>query len=263
MIFKPFSSKSHNSNERDDVHWPSLPENHAVFAIGDVHGCADLFRKAVDWIFDRASRDLNTQFHFVPLGDYCDRGPDTAQVYSQLIALEKQTLPANLQMVPIKGNHDEAIHSFYKGEHPEFWFDHGGIDSLESYGISIDYGKRIQDQIDRLQEEFGQKFPKEHADFIESLPRYFELGDYLFTHAGIRPGLPLLEQTDRDLMWIREPFLSYTERHMAYVVHGHSPVSRPEILDNRAGIDTKAYKSGLLSGLFLEGNEKSLHFFSN
>lgn len=241
--------------------WPKLPDGDIAVAVGDIHGRSDLLENAIRYTVGSALKRPEKRFFFITLGDYCDRGPDTAGVIDRLLDLGEGSPADNLTPVFLKGNHDEAMLSFYEGERPLWWLRHGGIESLESYSVDYSFGRTLDDQVGSLQVAFAEKFPERHARFIRGLSLFHELGDYLFVHAGIRPGIPVREQSPKDLMWIRDGFLDFSQPHSHYVVHGHSPVRQPEILENRAAIDTRAYDSGLLTALILEGDSKSVEFF--
>ena len=100
--------------------------------------------------------------------------------------------------------------------------------------------------------------PKEHVKFLESFDDSCRFGDYLFVHAGIRPGVELDQQRQSDLRWIRDPFLFDETDHGFVVVHGHTIRSEVEVRPNRIGIDTGAYRTGVLTALAIEGNESWL-----
>jgi serine/threonine protein phosphatase 1 len=158
-------------------------------------------------------------------------------------------------MVCLKGNHETLVTHFLTD--PTIlsqWKNVGGLTTLMSYGVvaqmSVD-----ETGLEDLAAEFVQRFPDTHRRFVSGLPIAFTCGDFLFVHAGVRPGIALAEQRERDLLWIREEFLLHRDRYGKIIVHGHTPVMAPEILSNRINIDTGAYATGQLTCLVLDGDE--------
>jgi serine/threonine protein phosphatase 1 len=227
-----------------------------IYAIGDVHGRRDL----LDMILARIETDLEARPHRSPhivfLGDYVDRGPDSRGVLDRLVALARGKVRASFLL----GNHDHYLLSYL--EDPEWndrgfhWFHTGmgGAATLASYGIP-DVTERAPRQ---GHDAFVQSFPEAHRAFLHSCALSLKVGDYLFVHAGIRPGVPLDRQVQDDLLWIRDPFLSSRDDFGAKVVHGHTIVPFVEHHRNRIAIDTGAVRTGVLSCLVLEAGEASL-----
>jgi serine/threonine protein phosphatase 1 len=229
-----------------------VPDGVRVYAIGDVHGRVDL----LDQVLSRVDVDLATHpatnAILVFLGDYIDRGPASKNVLDRLIAC-----CATRPTVCLIGNHETYVSEFLKN--PEIlsaWRQYGGLDTLLSYGImpSLDIGP--QEQV-RLAHALDRALPSSHRQFLNGLRPYFVCGDFFFVHAGVRPGIPLTEQSEEDLLWIREDFLHYEHSFGKVIVHGHTPVSEPEIRANRISIDTGAYATGRLTCLVLEGDDVS------
>lgn len=163
--------------------------------------------------------------------------------------------------VHLVGNHDAWLLGFLEDASVgESWLRHGGDATLRSYDIAVADAAERDDALLALQAELRDRLPPSHLDFLESLDLYYELGDYLFVHAGIRPGIPLADQQPEDLLWIREPFLSSNESTGRVVVHGHTVTTEPIVRANRIGIDTGACWTGRLSALVLDGT--SFRFLS-
>lgn len=236
---------------------PTQPtEGQRIYAIGDVHGRLDL----LTGMFDRIRRDLEVRPHprprIVMLGDYVDRGPDSRGVIDALIALKASPLPASFLL----GNHDSYIAAYLR---EPGWYDRtyhwlhdnmGGNATLASYGVpnaSVDDPAATRDA-------FAAAFPPEHMAFLDACALKLRIGNYLFVHAGILPGVPIEKQTRDDLIWIREPFLSSQDDFGVKVVHGHTIGRQVEHWPNRIAVDTGAVRTGLLSCLVLEGTEVSL-----
>jgi len=223
-----------------------------IYAIGDVHGRLDL----LDALFARIDDDLRSSPVDRPIevliGDYIDRGPDSRGVVSRLIERRCER-----ELVCLMGNHESFMLAFLRDPAVlRHWLPNGGLATLESYGVQVRLlaGLRTQDRL--IAEELRHKLPREHEDFLSKLPYAFPCGDYLFVHAGIRPEVSLDRQSPDDLLWIRDEFLLSTSAFEKIVVHGHTPVAKPEIHPNRIAIDTGAFLTGRLTCLVLEGADR-------
>lgn len=230
---------------------PSVPPGVRVYAIGDVHGClAELDRLLLTISEDCRSKALES--HLIFVGDLVDRGPNSAGVIDRLMG---GPLPCDRHSF-LMGNHEEAMFDAWNGdtETLQGWLAYGGRETLESYGIAREDTYRLGPDI---VSQMHAVIPQAHMDFIESFEDQVRVGDYLFVHAGIRPGVPLAEQDSYDLRWIRNEFLEDEETdHGVVVVHGHTISQQPEIRPNRIGIDTGCFASGRLTALVLEGAER-------
>ena len=166
--------------------------------------------------------------------------------------------PAGARTIHIKGNHEEFLLRALAADpgvlHP--WLDYGGRECAQSYGL--DPRRLLALEEKEAAALLREHVPDAHRRFVESFADSFRFGDYLFVHAGIRPGVPLEEQQPSDLRWIREPFLGDTADHGFVVVHGHTIVEQVEQRPNRIGIDTGAYGGGPLTALAIEGTERRL-----
>jgi serine/threonine protein phosphatase 1 len=222
----------------------SLPPDQRVYAIGDVHGCLDRLAAMHALIAaDLAERPVGEPL-LVHLGDYVDRGPDSAGVVGQLAG--RVAMP-DVPTVNLMGNHEhmmlDAVASG-EAEAVELWLANGGTESLVSWGVPRSAQPR----------DWASYLPTPHLLFLRDLAVYHEAGGYLFVHAGVRPGIPLAQQSRHDLMWIREPFLSSKGSFGAVVVHGHTPRQEPVVRPNRIGIDTGAVIGGVLTCVVLEAD---------
>lgn len=228
-----------------------VPRDLRVYAVGDIHGClAELDRLLGQIEGDCA--DTGKDVHLVFLGDLIDRGPDSKCVVERLL---RGPLPGNRRSF-IMGNHEEAMLEVWGGNLGSLagWLTYGGVQTLESYGISRSEIFQLGTDLPRRMHE---AIPESHINFIESFEDQVRIGDYLFVHAGIRPGVPLAEQDTFDLRWIRDEFLYDEEAdHGLMVVHGHTISAEPEMRANRIGIDTGCFASGRLTALVLEGSER-------
>jgi serine/threonine protein phosphatase 1 len=225
---------------------PRIGEDYRVYAVGDVHGRADLLVALTARIDDDLEEYPTAKPLEVFLGDYIDRGPDSRLVLDHLI--ERRRSHA---MIFLKGNHEAYAIAALRGQQVlSEWMEIGAIPTLLSYGIKP---SRPFDPVSEM--AFSRAIPESHKRFINGLAMSFTCGDFFFTHAGVRPGVPLRTQSERDLLWIRDEFLVQEEDFGKVVVHGHTPVMEPDIRLNRINIDTGAYATGRLTCLVLEGEQ--------
>lgn len=236
---------------------PKGKSGQRAYAIGDVHGCLNEMQALLRKIqTDDAYRDESPTY-IVFLGDLIDRGPDSKGVIELLMDFPF----AFAEPLFVMGNHEEMM---VRGlmEEPHFlpdWLQHGGYACAESYGVPRSQ-LMGRDPVD-LQYILRSAIPKKHVEFLGRFLDYVRFGDFLFTHAGIRPGVTLQRQSSRELRWIRDPFLSYEGDHGLMVVHGHSVSDKIEIKHNRIGLDTGAYLTGRLSAICVE--DRRVSFLSN
>ncbi len=222
-----------------------------IYAVGDIHGRLDLLRA----LYARIEADAQQapgRCSLVFLGDYVDRGPDSAGVIE---FLSSRIDPA-LNAVFLKGNHEDLWRRFL--DEPELgpgWFDTGGVMTVVSYGIREGLAGRAAD-FAAIAARLRQAMPAEHHAFLDGLGHSHRSGDYVFAHAGIRPRVPVERQDPADLMWIRREFLGAEGFDGLCVVHGHSQVTEAANLPHRVGIDTGAYHSGRLTCVVLDGEER-------
>jgi serine/threonine protein phosphatase 1 len=230
---------------------PAVPEGMTVYAIGDLHGRADLLAALHERIAAHAAGRPGAKVA-VYLGDYVDRGPQSRQAVDLALAG-----PApGFRLRWLKGNHEAAMLRFL--QEPAFgaaWLGFGGAETLKSYGIAPPPADDVA-ALARASDRLLDRLPLDHLDFFERLEPCAVYGDYLFVHAGLRPGLPLERQLEEDLLWIRGAFLSSRRDHGKLVVHGHTARSQPVVRANRIGIDTGAYRTGRLTCLVLEGGAR-------
>ena len=233
---------------------PQVPRGHRVYAVGDVHGRDDLLGQLIGMIeADNAGRP-RAEVTIVFLGDLIDRGAKSAEAVERL----RTYRPSGIRVEFLAGNHEEVLLRILDGESDLLadWLRFGGAECARSYGLSpARIGKLPPaDAIAAIQ----AAIPDEHQAFLARFADTLRAGDYLFVHAGIRPGVALAEQRQADLRWIRDPFLFDETDHGFVVVHGHTICDEVEELPNRIGIDTGAYRSGVLTALAIEGTERWL-----
>jgi serine/threonine protein phosphatase 1 len=226
----------------------ALPTGCWLAAIGDIHGQLDALNAVLRQLEARAAKSSANRKLLIFLGDYIDRGFKSRQVVDRLV----QGFPG-FEAHFLRGNHDETLLQFLEDATvAEAWKNYGGLETLASYGVSR---TRTGDWRDS-QAELREKLPPAHLTFYRDLEMHFRLGDYIFVHAGLRPGIPIESQSPHDMMWIRDDFLNSKADFGALVVHGHTPKAAPDLRPNRIGIDTGAYMTGVLTALVLEGDSQ-------
>lgn len=221
----------------------AVPEGIRVYAVGDVHGCLHRLRR----LHHRIAADLTERpagsAVLVHLGDYVDRGPESAGVLRYLMAGEG---PAGVtETVNLRGNHEAMMLDACTEQDAakaDLWLMNGGTETLASFGLDQHSGPA----------NWAAALAPEPLHFVGRLPLMHRIGGYAFVHAGVRPGFELTKQVPGDLLWIREPFLSSKRDFGAVIVHGHTPTLAPEIRPNRIGIDTGAVLGGVLTCAVLE-----------
>jgi serine/threonine protein phosphatase 1 len=216
-----------------------------IYAIGDIHGRLDLLDRAIAAI-ERDVEDHGGDALTVTLGDYVDRGPASRGVLDRLSAN-----PFPTPYVALRGNHELMMEAFVADPAlgPQ-WRDFGGLETLHSYGISA--GRFLMRRnYAAAAKELGEALAP-HTGFLQSLKTSYGHGKYFLCHAGVKPGVPLDRQEHHDLLWIRSEFLDSNADFGKIVVHGHTPVERPDVRANRINIDTGAFATGNLTCVVLD-----------
>jgi len=203
-----------------------------IYAIGDIHGNLDLLERLMDHLQPDLNRD-----QLVFMGDYIDRGLHSKGVVDYVLRLRRRPPPE--QVICLKGNHEAMFLNFLQGEDIELFLVNGGVSTIRDY-----WGDDWEDPDDLV-------LPLDHRRFFEELRLYYETDNYLFVHGGLKPGVPLTEQSEEDLLWIRGDFIVSMEDFGKKVIFGHTPFSRPLVMPNKIGIDTGAAYGNLLTCLKL------------
>lgn len=228
---------------------PRLPDGIRIYAISDIHGCAHLLEQMFRVIDADVAHSTPYRAIEVYLGDYIDRGPDSALTLDLLIDRSRRS-----NTVFLKGNHEAFLAAVLRDpSRLADWLRVGGRQTLMSYGLSPPPNPGDEEQRALVRELFAA-MPPQHREFLERLRLSFTCGDFFFVHAGVRPGVPLSEQQETDLLWIRDEFLQSKKNFGKYIIHGHTPVRSAEVLTNRANIDTGAYATGNLTLLSIQGS---------
>jgi len=231
---------------------PRTPRGYRAYAVGDIHGRIDLLDEILSTIERDAERSPARKMLLIFLGDLIDRGPDSRGVVERLRTYRHD----RLQTYFLAGNHEEVLLRLLAGEGGllEGWLKFGGAECLRSYGTepSSMAGLKEKDALAIVRDAI----PAAHRQFLAGFADTLRLGDYLFVHAGIRPGLDLSLQRQSDLRWIRAAFLDCEDSHGMVVVHGHTISENVDERANRIGIDTGAYRSGILTALAVEGTRR-------
>lgn len=235
---------------------PTVPPGTVVWSVGDIHGRFDLLLPLVEAIVadlhdSRAERKM-----VIFLGDYIDRGPDSRGVIRLLAGLSRSQ---GVEWRFLKGNHEQAMLEFLEDpSRGARWCEYGGDRALQSWGLRVPELAHRTEAWARVAADLRHKLTKPKLAFLENLELSVTVGDYFFSHAGARPGIALDRQSSEDLMWIRQPFLESETGFESVVVHGHTPTLRVHADQRRIGLDTKAYDTGVLTALRLEGQDRSL-----
>lgn len=229
-----------------------IPPGERVYAIGDIHGRADLFLALANAV-ERDDRKRGTaDTTIIMLGDLIDRGPESARVVDLARRWAKRR-----KIRFLSGNHEEMfLQSFFKTGTLRNFLKFGGLETLLSYGITEE--ELAGSTLDEIQRKMIDLVPWEDREFLRRFELVATVGDYVFVHAGIRPKREIKSQDPYDCRWIREPFLSYSGDPGFTVVHGHTVTDEPVVRSNRIGIDTGAFKSGRLTALALEGTDRRI-----
>lgn len=230
---------------------PALPAGLRIYAIGDIHGRADLLERLGDKIAEDLQQGGFREAATVLLGDYIDRELGSAQVLERLAGARFPT-----PIVALRGNHEQQMLDFL--ERPDVlrdWRRQGGLATLASYGVDAAAAMSEESCI-AARDELERNLPASHREFLAATRTSWSVGDYFFCHAGARPGVPLDRQQDLDLLWIRDEFISSSEPFEKMIVHGHSPARAPIVLPHRIGIDTGAYFTGVLTCVVLQAAER-------
>jgi serine/threonine protein phosphatase 1 len=229
-----------------------VPNGLRVYAIGDIHGRADLLRLLHRRVAaDAANADPATRKIAIYLGDYVDRGLHSREVIDVFL---EEALPG-FETIHLRGNHDHEFLAFLEDPvRSAAWLRYGGDATVYSYGVRLAADTPAEERLVLLGERLREAVPPSHVEFLAGLPFTCEVGDYLFVHAGIHPDKALDQQTPEDMLWIRDAFLEADCDFGKVVVHGHSVTEVPEMRENRIGIDTGACYTNALTCLVLQGN---------
>lgn len=233
----------------------SVPEGHALYAVGDVHGRADLLEALLRRISAEAARHPDdSQRTLIFLGDYIDRGASSRGVVERLLG---DPLPG-FATVRLLGNHEEAMLDFLDERSDGLdWLSYGGLETLLSYGVPLKGFPDTPQRAADLRGVLAEAVPQTHMDFYRKCTLHYTAGDYVFVHAGVRPGVSLAKQSTADLLWIRDEFLrARSALPGKVVVHGHTICDMPQDLGHRINIDTGAFVSGRLTCLVLRDTRR-------
>lgn len=218
-----------------------------IYAIGDVHGCSEILRRLLKLIESDVAKQASAERPpvLVFIGDYVDRGPDSRGVIDIVLSILSD---GRFEVRALKGNHEQALLQFLaEASFGPTWARLGGMHTLASYGVAVPGPRSQAEAWAAAREDFGNAIPPPHTHFLETLELTVSYGDYVFVHAGVRPGVRLADQCEQDLLWIRDEFLRSSGPFGQVIVHGHTPEPDPFIGARRIGIDTGAYATGVLT----------------
>lgn len=226
------------------------PAPDVIYAIGDIHGCYDHLRQLEELVLEDAASIDGSKLMII-LGDFVDRGPNSARVIDHLLAPP----PEGFDRICLTGNHERMMLQYlHNPKSAAAWLDFGGRETLFSYGITPWSLDSATSSARKLQQLLQSHIPQEHIRFLHQLPVMVQTETHIFVHAGLRPGVPLSEQSDEDMLMIKSDFLDSSHDFEFMVVHGHSVVSQPQNLPNRINTDTGAYATGRLTAVRLTSN---------
>ena len=231
---------------------PRTPRGYRAYAVGDVHGRLDLLEDMLGRVEADLEKGNPKKAILLFLGDLIDRGPASCQVIERLRTYRHP----RLRTIFIMGNHEEVLLRLLAGERGilDSWLRFGGTECLASYGVDAAAFKSMSER--EALAATKRAIPETHRQFIADFADTLRFGDYLFVHAGIRPAVDISMQSQSDLRWIRQPFLDDDSDHGFVVVHGHTISEAVVQRSNRIGVDTGAYRTGILTALVLEGEER-------
>ena len=228
------------------------PPGYRAYVVGDVHGRLDLLEDLLSKIHAELQHRPSREALLVFVGDLIDRGPHSAQVLERMRTYSR----AGVQTTFLLGNHEEVLLRVLEGDTTlaTHWLQFGGLQCLESYGSNVAQLEHMDG--DEVIELARAVIPASHVAFVKEFFDTWRFGDYLFVHAGIRPGVKLEHQVRADVRWIREPFLSDETNYGITVVHGHTISEVVDVRQNRIGIDTGAYRTSVLTCLAIEDTQR-------
>ena len=244
-MFRLFNAFS----RREPVREYRLPPGLRVYAVGDVHGRADLLRQLHATLVRDAADIPEAPVAAIYLGDYLDRGPQVRETLDELA----HGLPDRFRTAYLRGNHEYLFLEFLKNPIVlEGWLAIGAAATLLSYGVQPPGSGFSAEQAATVRDDMIVAMPEEHLRFLRLLKPSLRIGDYLFAHAGVRPGVDPELQKEADLLWVRREFMDSKQDHGVRVVHGHTILDHPEVRPNRISLDTGAYATGVLTCAVLE-----------
>ena len=229
------------------------PFGRTIIAIGDIHGQLSALEKLLKKI-SAENFDSNTEKIYVFLGDYIDRGPSSKGVIDRLLDWSSKH-----KTIFLKGNHEAIFLDFLeKPTSTGQWLSYGGLETLIDYGVIPEAGAKKHSDLFDLRERLLENLPESHLSFFNRLRLSYGSGDFMFVHAGVNPKIPVSDNTEEDLLWIRGHFLGHRGLFEKLIVHGHTITmdGRPEIKPNRVGIDTGSYVNGTITAMIIEGENK-------
>lgn len=233
---------------------PSTETGERVYVIGDVHGRLDLLRDLLAKVEEHAGTlPHNAATHVILLGDLIDRGEQSREVLGFVYEAQQRSD----RLIVLLGNHEDMMLKALDRTPGALraWMRIGGKATVRSFGLEPpDAAEDSRAYAERL----AREVPQEWVEWLRRLPLNAVSGSYMFCHAGVRPGVALKKQARTDLLWIREEFLTNETNHGAVIVHGHSIANDVEFRANRIGIDTGAYRTGVLTALYLEGEKRQI-----
>ncbi len=242
--------KSLFGKKKPPVRRCQIPIGERLYAIGDIHGRLDLLDMLLSQIAADNSKRSPARMTLIFLGDLPDRGPDSKGVIERLMEVQE----SGQACVFLTGNHEELMIRIAEGDRAIAPVFHraGGRETLISYGVSGDAYDAWD--FDEVTDAAMNVIPEAHVNFLKSFVDWHRVGDYVFIHAGLRPGFAIEDQDPQDLRWIKTDFTKSSADHGAMIIHGHTITDDVDDQPNRIGLDTGAYKSGVLTAMGFESD---------
>jgi serine/threonine protein phosphatase 1 len=229
-----------------DFNAPLEPET-SFYAIGDVHGCDTLLGRLLDKLAEAAHPEAK----LVCLGDYVDRGEQSAQV---LHRLNRLFVEASGRMICLKGNHEQMMLDFL--DHPEDfgsrWLRHGGLQTMASFGLPFVRQGATQAELIESRDRLRERLGPELEIWLRELPLWWATGNIFVVHAAADPMLPVMGQAPQTMLWGHPDFERMPRQDDIWVVHGHTIVEEAAPNQGRIPVDTGAYATGRLSAVLVE-----------
>ena len=253
-FFRKKEKLNRQINRLNGIEFACVPRGETVFAIGDIHGELQLWEKLHAGLRALPQASPDQSIKFLVLGDMIDRGPESAKTLESIIKLQNDSSKKHF-LIALKGNHEQMLIEFL--DNPEIYgsrlIANGGISTLLSYGVHCP-SVMTEKQLRYLRDEFAEKLPKTHLQFLNNLVSKFTIGDFFFCHAGVKRSILLADQAEKDLIWTSSYPKETDEPQEKIIVHGHVPVTQPVKARYHVNVDTGAYLTGKLTAVRLHEN---------
>jgi serine/threonine protein phosphatase 1 len=254
QFFKKLCKQTHNDTKGIAFEEAEGPSGVVIVAVGDIHGQLLPLKRLLQKLKEKECA-AQTRFIYVFLGDYIDRGPSSFGVVETLLEWSGDRTTTFLS-----GNHEAFMNEFiHDPVANKDWLQYGGLETLIDYNITLASLSPSSEILTKIRDQFLDNLPSTHKSFFNSLKLSFSTGDFMFAHAGVNPSIKLQDNQKKELLWIREPFLSHKGLYNKVIVHGHSITrdGKPDIRRNRVCLETGSYTRGTITALLIDGQRKT------